>query len=281
MSTAKQMKALPDKPVLDGNYASVKFRELCKLQRMDNLSIPLRADIFPCTCAWLRLEVHTVLKNKKGFFFFFFFCHALPLVSPCCPVLFTCHCLCIQQSLNVTGDVESCLRYAETFQARCLDSASDCESADAFQSQIPRESLERDLTEKSHKTSFKGHTEIACLSSTTSSFLLPHFLIALPLLLRFIHTSDGRDGGTPAGRREGVHLQAIPLRGRKIASIWIECQQPGASSPQTASAPCPHPCDSPHQILLQASSLAVCHLCPAVTQAGALPLWVIFPPEPL
>ena len=80
---------------------------------------------------------------------------------------------------------------------------------------------------------------------------------------------------------KGLHLQAIPLRGCEIASIWIECQQPGASSPQTASAPCPHPCDSPHQLLLQASSLAVCHLCPAESQAGAPPLWVIFPPEPL
>lgn len=51
----------------------------------------------------------------------------------------------------------------------------------------------------------------------------------------------------------------------------------GGSYPQTAPAPCPHPSDSPHQLLPWASSLAVCHLCPAQTQAVVLTLWVISP----
>lgn len=140
-------------------------------------------------------------------------------------------------------------------------------------------SLERDLTEKSHKTSFKGHTEIACLSSTTS--FLPH--PNPPLLLGFIHTSDGRDGGTLLGCREWVHLQAIPLRESKIASIWIDCQWPGgsSSSPSADSPSCPHLCDFTQQLQPRASSFTECHLCLPETRAGALRLWVIFPLEPL
>lgn len=119
---------------------------------------------------------------------------------------------------------------------------------------IPLVPLERDLTEKSHKTSFKGHTKIACFSSP-----LPH----LPSFSSW------------------VHLPAIPLRGSKIASSWMDCQRPGGSPPQTAPALCPHFSDLPHQLKPRACNLAVCHLCPAETWAGALPLWVIFPPEPL
>lgn len=67
------------------------------------------------------------------------------------------------------------------------------------------------------------------------------FLISTPsLLFVFIHTSDGGDGGMLPGRREWVHLQAIPLRGCKIASIWMDCQWPGGllspDSPSTMPA---------------------------------------------
>lgn len=104
-------------------------------------------------------------------------------------------------------------------------------------------------------------------------------------LFGIIHTSHRWDGGTQVGRREWVHLQAVPLRDCTIAYIWMVCQWPGGFFPQTAPSPCLHPSDFPHQLLPGASSLTVCHLCPAETQAGvislSLSLWVISLLEPL
>jgi len=141
-----------------------------------------------------------------------------------------------------------------------------------FQNQIhappplSRVSLERDLTEKSHKTSFKGHNEIACLSSTTSSFLsLPH-LTPLP-------------PPPPPPPLLLVHLQAIPLRVCKIASIWMDCQRPGGggSSQDGPSTTVPTSLWFLLTKLLPPgpSSLSPCAICAPPT------LWVMFPPEPL
>lgn len=143
-------------------------------------------------------------------------------------------------------------------------------------------SPERDLTEKSHKTSFKGHTKIACLSCTTSSSRLPpptslHSLP--PLLLRFIHTSDGGERGTLAGGREWVHLQAVPLRGCEITSIWmgLSVAKGGGSSPQTAPAPCPHLSDLPHQLLPPGLPPHRVPSVPGGIPGSVLPLWVNLP----
>lgn len=68
-----------------------------------------------------------------------------------------------------------------------------------------------------------------------------------------------------------------PLRVCKNASIWMDCQWQRGASPQTATAMGLLFSDFPHQILLQASSLAVCHLCPVENQVGALLFYIIFP----
>lgn len=107
------------------------------------------------------------------------------------------------------------------------------ESTDAFQS--PRLSLESDLTEKSHKTSFKEQRWPASPSPHHLFTALPPCLSPCPA--SFIHQMQ-------AGKRVCMHLQASPLRGCKSASIWIDCKWPGGSSPLTATAPCLHPSDS-------------------------------------
>lgn len=56
-------------------------------------------------------------------------------------------------------------------------------------------SLERDMTEKSHKTSFKEHRKIACLSSTIPPSLYSLPPLTPPLALLPPHRSDGESGG--------------------------------------------------------------------------------------
>lgn len=160
------------------------------------------------------------------------------------------------------------------FQGGCLNSAADPENINAFQSQIPSwVSLERDLTEKSHKTSFKGHTEIACLSSTISSFLLPPFLISpLSWLHSYIrwrrwrHTRRKAGMGTFAshsleGLWDYLHLDGLSVAtghyspdgpSTVSASLWF-------SSPAPALGLWPHCVPS----------------VPSRSQARVLPLWVI------
>lgn len=60
---------------------------------------------------------------------------------------------------------------------------------------------------------------------------------------------------------ERVHLQAVPWRGCKIASIWMKRQRPGGSSPQTAASARLQPSDSPHQLQPRAPGLAACAIC--------------------
>lgn len=113
---------------------------------------------FPEQNRWTNLEslccVKCILKNriKKDFYY----CHVLLCVYLYCCV--SCRWLYTEGSLNDTG-------------------LGECGH---FQRQISRVSLERDLTEKNHKTSFKGQTEIACLPSITSSSNPPH-LNPIPL----------------------------------------------------------------------------------------------------
>lgn len=107
----------------------------------------------------------------------------------------------------------------------------DCESADAFQSQIPWVSLERDLTEKSHKTSFKGHIEIACLSSTTSSSPppLPHLTPYPTRLHSYIRWMRWRH----ASRKEGMGTFAS----HSLEGLWDCLHLDGLSVARGLSSP--------------------------------------------
>ncbi|XP_054892849.1 uncharacterized protein LOC129364312 isoform X1 [Poeciliopsis prolifica] len=122
------------------------------------------------------------------------------------------------------------------------------ESMAAFQNQICCMSLERNLTEKCYKTSFKGHTEIASTKQTPP----PRTRLA-----SFTHHM-GETEACKYGRVERVHLQAVPWRACKIASIWMERQRPGGSAPLTAASARLQPSDSPHQLPPRAPGLAAC-----------------------
>lgn len=82
---------------------------------------------------------------------------------------------------------------------------------------------EKHMTGKSHKTSFRGHTEIACLFSATS-----HHPPPTPVRLHsYIRWTRWRHAS-----REWVHLQAIPLRGVKLPPFGWTVSGQGALLPR-------------------------------------------------
>lgn len=143
---------------------------------------------------------------------------------------------------------------------------------------LRHESLERDLTEKSHKTSFKGHTEIVCLCSSTSCFLLP-----LPRLypLSLLHSYIRWKGSRHTRRKEGMGT----FGSHSLEGLW-DCLHLDELSvarglffpdgPSTVTDPL---------IVLPAPALGLQPHCvpsvPGRSQAGVLPLWVISLLEPL
>lgn len=107
-------------------------------------------------------------------------------------VSFNCQCVYAEGSLNVTG----------------LGDAGHFPELSSLP-HPPLESLGGALTEKSHKTSFKGQTEIACLSNTTSS--------SPALVHSYMRWRHG--GGTGMSTFASWSLGSC-----KNASIWMDCQ---------------------------------------------------------
>ena len=215
MSTAKRVKALP---------GDARFRwELCiyKVLGIVQNSVHGQSLHFCCVLIFCLAPVlgwgwrfTLSSKTKKQPFFFFFFSRTLPLVSLCCPVSFTCHRLRIQRSLNVTGDVGSCFAICRDFPGWMLGlSLGLWECGCLPEARFPASPWRGTWQRKAIRQASKDTQRLPASPPPHHPFSSPHLLIALPLLLRFIHTSDGRDGGTPAGRREGVAFASHSLEG--------------------------------------------------------------------
>ena len=150
MSTAKRVKALP---------GDARFRwELCiyKVLGIVQNSAHGQSLHFCCVLIFCLAPVlgwgwrFTLSSKTKKKPFFFFFSLAVLCLSYLCVVLSRSRVTAsayseVWMSQVMLGVV---LRYAETFQAGCLDSASDCESADAFQKpdspRVPGEGPDRE-----------------------------------------------------------------------------------------------------------------------------------------
>lgn len=155
------------------------------------LELPKGGGHLLLSCSRLQMQTVPVHLKKKEFLFFR---RVSPCVHGCCRVL-SCQCLWKPE----------CQGFGEP---RCL----------------LRESPERNLTEKSHKTSFKEQAEIACLSSTASLSTPPPTTTYPPPTLSpapssgalscLIHIRWRRTGW------EWQHLQANLLRGSTDVYIW-------------------------------------------------------------